>query len=110
MLTRKLVIKKVGTNDNLAHVGRKYIVDSKKLVHLMSLGGLRMKRGWELTALSVATVVLQGCASIVLVEGTVTGSTAAAIVSVSLEVGIAVATVSLRLWLVARSRVGQGEQ
>ena len=68
-----------------------------------------MKRGLELTAFSVATVVLQGCASIVNVEGTVTGSI------VSLEMVITVATgVS---WLVAGGLVvggpivySQGEQ
>ena len=69
----KRVIKKVGTDGNPADVGTKYIEDGMKLVQLLSLSGLRVKRGLELTALSVATVVLQGCASIVHAEGTVIG-------------------------------------
>ena len=54
---RKLLIKKVGTDDNPADVGTKYVEDGKKLVHLLSLRRMRMKRGLELTALSVSTVV-----------------------------------------------------
>ena len=104
---RKLVIKKVGTDDNPADVGTKYIDVGKKLVHLFNLSGLRMKRSLELTALIVATVALQGCASIVHVEGAVTGSTAAVTVRVSLEMVIAVCTGSLVWWLVARARVGK---
>ena len=57
--------------------------------------------------MSVVTVVLQGCASIVHVEGQVTGSTAAVTMSVSLEMVIIVATGCLGLWLVAGARVGQ---
>ena len=87
MQARKLVVKKVGTDDNFAYVGTKYNEDGKKLVHLLSLSGLRMKMGLGLTALNVATVALQGCASIVHVEGTVTASTAAVT-----EMVIAVAT------------------
>ena len=83
---RKFVIKKVGTDDNPADFGTKCTEDGKKFVHLLGLSGLRMKRGLELTTFSVATVVWQGCASIVNVEGTVTGSI------VSLEMVIAVAT------------------
>ena len=75
------------------------------IVHLMSSSGLRMKRGLELTALGAATVVLQGCTSIVHAEVAVTGSTAA--VRVSLEMIITVVWVCLGLWLVARSGVGQ---
>ena len=84
------MIKKVGTDDNPADVGSKYIDVGKKLVHLLNLSGLRMKRSLELTVLIVATVALQGCASIVHVEGTVAGSTAAVTVRVSLEMVIAV--------------------
>ena len=57
-----------------------------------------MKRNLELTALNMATLVLQGCASIVHVEDTV---------SVSVEMVITAATGCLGLWLVARSPVGQ---
>ena len=46
---------------------------------------------------------LQGCASIVHVEGTVTGSAAAVTARVSFEVVIAVATGCLGMWLVAGS-------
>ena len=60
-----------------------------------------MHRGLELTALSVATVVLHVCASIVHVEVTVAGATAAVTVMVLVE------SVCLGLWLVARSQVGQ---
>ena len=102
---RKLVIKKVGTDDNPADVGTKYIDVGKKLVHLLYSSGLRMQRSLELTALIVATVALQCCASIVHVEGTVAGSTAA--VRGSLEMVIAVCTGALVWWLVARSRVGK---
>ena len=56
-------------------------------MYLWSLSGVRMKICLELTALNVATVVLQGCASIVHVEGAVTGSSAAVTVRVSVEVG-----------------------
>ena len=112
---RNLLLKKVGTDDNPADIGTKYIEDGKKLVHLLGLGGLRMKRGLELTALRVATVVLQVCSSAVHVEGTVTGSTAAVIVRVSLEMVVTVVAGCLGLWLVARSQCGpraysQGEQ
>ena len=79
-----------------------YIEDGKKLVHLLSLGGVRMKRSLELTALSVATVVLQGFANIVHVESTVTGPTAAVALRVSVEMVITVATRCSGLWLVAR--------
>ena len=81
MQARKIVIMKVGTDDNPADVGTNYIVDGKNLTHLLGLGGVRMKRSLELAS-SVATVVLQGCAGIVHVEGTVTGSTAAVTVRV----------------------------
>ena len=69
---RKLVIEKVGTGDNPADVGTKQVDDSKKLVPL-DLGGLRLKRSLVQTALSVRTVVLQGCASVAHVEDPVTG-------------------------------------
>ena len=46
MRARNLVIKKAGTDDNFADVGTKYIEDGKN-VHLLSLSGLRMKRGLE---------------------------------------------------------------
>ena len=71
----------------------------------------------ELTALSgLATVALQGCSSFVHVQGTVTGSTAAVTVRVSLEMVITVAAGCLGLWLVAQVAVWanmayfQGEQ
>ena len=89
---RKLVIKKVGTDDNFADVGTKYIEDGKN-VYLLSLSGLRMKRAWS------------GCGSIVHVEGAVTGSTAAVIVRVSLEMVITAATGCLGVWLLARWQV-----
>ena len=71
MTARSLAIKKVGTDD----CGRgKYIEDGKKLTHLLGLGGARVKRGLELAAVSSGTVALQGCASIVNAQRTVTGS------------------------------------
>ena len=42
------------------------------IVHMFSLSGVRVKSCLELTASGLATVVLQGCASIVHVEGTAT--------------------------------------
>ena len=73
-----------------------------RLTHLLGMGGVRMKTGF---GLSVATVALQGCAGIVHVEGTVTGSTVAVVVEVSAEMVITVAMGCIGLWLVARSRV-----
>ena len=95
-----LVIKKVGTDDNLADVGTEHIDDGQKLVHLLNSCGMRMKRTLEQTASSVATVVLHGFAVIVHVEVKVTGSTVAVTVRVSLEM-ITAATGRLGLWLVA---------
>ena len=88
---RKLVSQKVGTDDSVV-VGTTYSDDGMKFTHLLGLGGVTMKRGVELVTLSVATVALQGCASIVHVGGTVTGSTAAVTVSLSAEIVITVPT------------------
>ena len=95
--------KKVGTDDNPADVGTKCTEDGKKIVHLLSLNGLRMKMGLEL----VGTVVLQGCQSVAHVGGTVIVSTAAVTVRVSLEMVITVAEGCLGLWLEAWSQVDQ---
>ena len=54
---RKVVIRMVGTDDNLAEVGTKYIEDVKKLTRLLGLGGVRMKRSLKLGTSSVAPVV-----------------------------------------------------
>ena len=83
VLARKLVIKIIGTNDNPTDVETKYIENGKKLTHL--LGAVRMKMGVGLSSWSVATVVLQGCATIVHVEGTMTGLIAAVPGSLSLD-------------------------
>ena len=74
LVARSLAIKKVGTDERAADVGTKCIEDGKKLTHLLGLGCVRVKRGLELAAVSVVKVALQGCASIVHVQGTVTGS------------------------------------
>ena len=103
----KVLVNKVGTGDTPADVGTKYIEDGKKLTHLLGVNGVRMNRSVELVTLSAALVVLQGCASVVHVEGTVIGSRAAVPVRVSADIVITVATECLSLWLVARSRVGQ---
>ena len=88
-------------------MGTKYSDDGMKHTHLLSLGGSRLKRSLELAVLGVKTVGLHGCASIVHVEGTVTRSTVAVTLRVSAEMVITVSTGSLRMWLVARSRVGR---
>ena len=93
------MIDKVGTDDNPAEAKTKYIADGKKLTHMSRLGGVEMNRGLELVTLSVAAVALQGCASIVQVEGTVTGSTAAVIVRVSAAMVITV-SLACSWWLV----------
>ena len=48
---RKLVVTKVGTDGDPTDVGTKFIEDGKKLLHLLGLGGVRMKK-------SLAEVVL----------------------------------------------------
>ena len=84
MQAGRLAVMHVGTDDDPSDVVTKYIGDG------LGLDAVRMKRSLDFASLSAASVVLQGCAGIVRVEGTATGSTAA--VRVSAEMGITLAT------------------
>ena len=94
---RKLVIKKISTDDNPGDVGATCIRGWQEAHAPVGVGRREEEGELRASVLSVAAVVLQGCASLVHVEGTVTGLTGTVCVRVSAEMVLTAATGCLGL-------------